>query len=101
MKNLTKEQFQNLPAGFQESISERSQIHAAIANANTFKKYASKCLRYHKENPHQQWDEQAKNSLLPYYQKLLEVEPLANKYRELWQEKFYRCKLQCEKILNI
>ena len=100
MKTITKDRFSQLPSGFQESISERSEIKVAISNANSFKKYANECLKNHKENPNQRWDEQGIHSLTPYYEKLLVVETLANKYHYLWSEKFYKCKIQCEKILK-
>jgi hypothetical protein len=101
MKTITKERLSQLPKGFQESIIERSNIKCAIDNANTFKKYAKQCLRYHKENPDQQWDEQGLNSLLPYYNELIKVQDLADKYHALWGEKFYKCKLECEKLLQL
>lgn len=101
MKTISRERFASLPKGIQESISERTRIKAAITNADTFRKYAKKCLQYHKENPNMRWDEQGLNSLMPYYKALLEVQGLADKYKELWGEKYHKCKLQCEKILGI
>jgi hypothetical protein len=101
MANITIEKIRQLPKGFQESIIERSQIKAAISNANQFKTYARYCAKKHKEYPGQSWDIVGANSLMPYYEKLLSVEELANKYKELWGENFYKCKLQCEKILSI
>lgn len=101
MKTISRKTLAGLPSGIQESIIERSIISASISNANTFLKYAKDCLKWHKENPDQHWEEQAKNSLLPYYEKLLSNESLAKKYHALWGEKYYKCKLQCEKILEI
>jgi hypothetical protein len=95
MKTLSIQKFNNLPSGFQESILERSQISCAISNAKQFLKYCKDCQK------HDDLKEYGKTALLPYYNKLLEVESLANKYRELWSEKFYQTKLACERALNI
>jgi len=84
-----------------ESCNERGQIQAAVHNCNSAIKYAKSCLVNYKETKQDFWIEAAESSLLPYYKTLLKVESLANKYKELWQEKFYKSKLTAEKILNI
>ena len=104
MKNLTKKEFLNLPSGFQESIFERSKIQCAITNANTFIKYAKQCIKTSKDPNYlessESWLKCGQNSLKPYYNKLIEVESLANKYDALWWDKFLKTKINCEKILN-
>jgi|688.fasta_scaffold37842_19 hypothetical protein len=101
MKTLSIQQFNNLPIGFQESILERSKIQCAITNANTFLTYFRKCQKYEKENPNDGWIECGQNALRPYYNELLAIEFLANKYHLLWQEQFSKTKHLCEKALNI
>ncbi len=81
------------------SCNERGQIEAAIYNCNSAIKYAKKCFLNYKETGKDFWIEVAEVHLLPYYKELLKVEFLANKYKELWQEKFYKSKLTAEKIL--
>ncbi len=105
MKTISKKDFQNLPSGIQESIFERSKIHAAISNAKTFIKYAKQCIKTSKDPDYSEssesWLKCAKNSLKPYYDKLIEVESLANKYSALWWDEFLKTKINCEKILNL
>lgn len=102
MKTLSKKQFNSLPSGFRESISERSQIYCAIANAKTFIKYAKECNKTAKDINHKDtnWVEIGQNSLKPYYKKLLEVEQLAKKYHLLWIDKYDATKKVCEKLLK-
>jgi len=82
-----------------KSCYERGQIHVAVYNCNSAIKYAKKCLLNYKETGKDFWIEAAEVHLLPYYNELLKVEFLANKYKELWQEKFSKSKLIAEKIL--
>ena len=79
---------------------ERGSIHAAISNCNTFIKYAKKCQKYHKETNDSSWLDSAHNSLVPYYNQLLSVQHLADKYHALYGEKYYKTKHFCEIILN-
>ena len=101
MSTISKERLSCLPSGFQGSIIERSRIHAAIYNANTFIKYAKTCKKNHIETGDSNWTEYGLNSLMPYYKELLNVEGLAYKYSYLRLEKFCKCKLQAEKLLSI
>lgn len=76
------------------SVIDRSNIHAAISNAKTFfkyYKYAIKSGLHSKEN--------AANGIMPYYNKLKEVEHLVNIYHELYKEQFCKIKLQIEKTI--
>jgi hypothetical protein len=78
------------------SVIERGNIQAAINNCNKFLKYykyAVKSDLYTKE--------QAINGLYKYYNELISIEHIANKYDYLWQEKFYKCKLLTEKFMEI
>jgi hypothetical protein len=79
---------------------ERGSIHAAISNCNTFIKYAKQCKKYYKETKEEHWLDSAHNSLLPYYNQLLSVQYLADKYHALYGEKYYKTKCFCEIILN-
>ena len=83
------------------SCNERGQIQAAVHNCNQAIKYAKQCLVNYKETEQEFWKEAAEASLLPYYKTLLKVETLANKYHELWKEKFCKSKLTAEKLLNL
>lgn len=102
MKNNAYTRLAQLGCGQEilNSCSERGEIQAAVSNCNQFIRYAKKCLLNYKETQSLFWKEAAEIHLLPYYNKLLEVEPLAKKYHELWGEKFYKTKLTAEKILN-
>ena len=82
------------------SCNEMGQIHAAVHNCNSAIKYARGCLVNYKETKEEFWLDAAEASLLPYYKTLLSIEHLANKYKELWQEKFSKSKLIAEKILG-
>jgi hypothetical protein len=74
---------------------ERGAIFAAVNNAKSFLKYAKQGVKSKlfdkKESLHY---------VLPYYKKLLEVQPLADKYSELWGEQFYKIKLQIQKFYD-
>lgn len=79
---------------------ERGNLQAAIANCNTFSKYLRKCIKYFKEDGQEEWILGGINSLTPYYNRLLEIENLAEKYKFLFGEKYYKCKLATEKLLD-
>ena len=83
-----------------KSCNERGQIEAAIYNCNSAIKYAKKCFVNYKESGRDFWVEEGKRHLLNYYNPLLSIEFLADKYSELWKEKFCKTKLTAEKILN-
>ena len=83
-----------------KSCTERGEIQAAINNCNQAIKYAKQCLKNYKEQNNESWKECAEIYLQPYYNKLLEVKPLAEKYSALWLEKFSKSKLTAEKILS-
>ena len=82
------------------SCNERGQLEAAISNCNKFIKYAKQCLKNYEETKLDFWKEAAEVHLLPYYNELLSVEFLADKYKELYKEKFCKSKLIAAKILN-
>lgn len=84
-----------LPSGFQESINERSRIHAAISNVKTATKYLNDCLKNYKADPtdsNLSRIEYAINWGMKYRDEFEAVEWLANKYNQLWQEKYYKAK---------
>ena len=83
-----------------KSVHERSKISAAIYNANQAIKYAKYCLKNHKLLKDEAWKELGLNNLHGQYRLLLDTESLAEKYSALWGEKFYKCKLDCEKLLS-
>jgi len=78
-----------------QSSIDRGNIHAAISNTKMyfqhFKRYIKTgiCTR-----------EQALESFLPQYDKLLSVEHLVNIYHELYMEEYSKLKLQIEKSIN-
>lgn len=77
------------------SCIDRGNIHAAIYNCNTFLSYYKDAVKsglYTKEN--------AVLGLMPYYNKLLSVEHLANTYHYLWLDKYSKMKLKTEKFIN-
>jgi hypothetical protein len=90
-----------LPIGFQESIIERSKIKSAITNCKSFIKYAKTCNKYYQETKEKEWIEIGQNSLIPYYNQLLSVQYLTNKYHLLFNEEYYKTKHIAEKLLNI
>lgn len=76
------------------SVVERSKVNAATSNCKTFLNYYKGAVKsgiYTKEA--------AVCGLIKYYNDLLAVEHLANKYRELWSEKFSEIKLKTEKFI--
>lgn len=77
------------------SVIERSRISAAVHNAKTFLNYYKGAVRSGLYS-----QSQAIDGLLPYYNKVKEVEHLANKYQALWGEKYSKIKLQLEKFIN-
>ena len=84
-----------LPSGFQESINERSRIHAAISNVNQATKYLNGWLKNYKADPtnsNLSSIEFALNWGMKYRDEFEAVEWLANKYNQLWQEKYYKAK---------
>lgn len=95
MNNLEKLAAMGCGNEILNSVVERSEIHAAISNCDTFRKYYVKAVKsglYQKED--------AVSCLMKYYNKLLSVEWLAQKYSFLWQEKFSKCKLLTEKFID-
>lgn len=95
MNNLQKLAAIGCGSEILNSVTERSRIHAAISNCNTFRNYYVKAFKsgiYQKED--------AIVGLMKYYNELLSVEWLAQKYSFLWQEKFSKCKLLTEKFIN-
>lgn len=99
----TREKIAVLPKAIQESIIERSTISAAIANCNEFIKYARKCNKYAKDKNYKEtdWRNIGINSLRPHYNRLLDIEPLVNKYHALWLDKFIETKTKAEKLIGI
>lgn len=82
------------------SCIERGNIQASIYNCNVGVKYAKQCLFSYQVSKEFFWIESANNFLLPYYNTLLKVEPLADKYDFLWKEKYCKAKLNADKIIN-
>lgn len=82
------------------SCNERGQIQAAVNNCNQAIKYAKQCLKNYTETKLDFWKESAEVHLLPYYNELMSIEYLTDKYKDLWKEKFCKSKLIAEKILN-
>lgn len=103
MGNITIERLRQLPTGFQESIIERSKIHAYLYNLNQEIRDVKKTKKWAKD--HEDFDTIMNgrlHSLNHYYENNLhETQKLADKYYELWGEKFYKAKFQAEKLLNI
>ena len=79
------------------SALERGNLHAAISNAKTFYKYCKDGVN----SGLFQSPEQCFCYIKEYYNKLLSVQHLADKYRELYGEKFYKIKLQIEKFFSL
>lgn len=95
MNNLNKLAEMGCGNEILNSVIERSKIHAAVSNCNTFRNYYKKSVKsgiYRKED--------AIVGLMKYYNELLSVEWLAKKYSFLWQEKFSKCKLLTEKFID-
>lgn len=97
MNNVQKLAAMGCGEAILNSVIDRSNLNAAISNANTFLKYCkdglksglftqpSDCYTY----------------IEKYYKRLLEIEHLANTYRELYGERFYKVKLSIEKLFTI
>ncbi len=95
MSNVQKLAEMGCGSAIINSCIDRGNIHAAVSNGKqflTYYKYAVKNELYTKE--------QAINGIMPYYNKLKEVEDLANLYSHLWLEKYTKVKLQIEKFIN-
>lgn len=101
-KTISTEKFLTLPRGFQESIHERSIIHAAVHNCNIYLKDLKDCRKWAKghEVEDRIIDGRLHSLNHVYENQLLPAQKLADKYYELWGEKYYRTKLEVERELN-
>ena len=82
------------------SANERGTIKASIYNCNQGIKYLKTCFKNYEYSNDFFWIEAGLLSITPYYNSLLEAKELAEKYHELWKEKFYKCKLLAEKLIQ-
>lgn len=83
-----------------QSCIDRGNLHASIWNLNQAMKYMKRCILNYKESKDKSWIEFGIGHVMPFYNRLLEIQHLAELYHELWKEKYYKAKLQCEKLLN-
>ena len=93
----------NIPKGIQQSNVEREQIDSAIYNVNLFIKDLREAKKWAKGHEEEEVIllERVRSLIYLYKNELLPVEHLANGYAELYREKYYKAKLEAEKLLGI
>lgn len=103
MKSLFSTEFKNLPTGIQESIAERTQIKAAIYNTRLYMKDLQEAKKWAKGHEVEEAIINGRTHSLNhvYENELLPAQELADKYRELWSEKYYKTRLEAEFLLGI
>ena len=89
-----------LPIGIATSIQERSQIQAAVSNIKTATKYINEWIKNCKNdttNSNLSCLDYSLTWSIKYKNDFLSTESMANKYKELWAEKYYKAKHFYEK----
>lgn len=107
LQNLNKMkvtiQYPTLGKEILNSISERGKIDAAIHNTKQSIKDLKECLKWAKGHEYEEAIINGRTHSLNhvYENELLPVKPLAEKYYELWGDKYFRCLFECEDLLGI
>lgn len=79
------------------SCVDRANLSAAIYNANMFYKYCKQSL---KSGTHKS-PESCYHYIASYYNRLLELMSVAETYKDLYGEKYFKVKLSIEKLFLI